>query len=144
MSARLKRAARLVELANERVTAAQTRLGDARRGLAEARGDVDRREAVWCASASSPSEAVIRVEELEQQSAHLRTLRLQVDLAKRRAGEALAVELQCQEALAEVSRERRKLELWLERLEAVEREHGRRVEARADDEVAARTVRQRP
>jgi hypothetical protein len=139
----LQRAARLVDLAKGKVTSAQIRLAEASRGVAEARADVERREAVWARAANAPSAVVTRVGELEQQSAHLRTLRLQVDLAKRRVGEALAVEVTCRQAVTDTSRERRKLELWLERLEAAERETGRRAEARADDEIAARTTRQR-
>ena len=144
MSARVHRAVRLVELGKDRVVAAQNRLAQALRSLAEARGEVERCEAAWVAAAQAPAVAVIRVEQLEQQSAHLRTLRLLGDAARRREAEALAVEGRCKAALAEAASERRKLELWVERLRASEREQTKRAEARADDEIAARTVRQRP
>jgi flagellar export protein FliJ len=144
LSARVHRAVRLVDLGKDRVVAAQNRLAQAIRTLVEARGEVERCEAAWTAAALAPSGAVVRVDHLEQQSAHLRTLRLQGDVARRRVAEALAVEGRCKAALAEAASERRKLERWLERLQASEREQGKRAEARAEDEMAARTVRQRP
>ncbi len=144
MSTRLRRAVRLVDLVQDRIDVARARLTDARRALEEARAEVDRREAAWVTAAQSGGTVVTRVADLEQQSAHLRTLRLRVDVAKRNLGEAQAMELKCQQVLAEVSKERRKLELWLERLQLAERERLHRAGVLADDEVAARSMRQRP
>jgi hypothetical protein len=144
MSARLRRASRLLDLVQERIDVARARLADARRALEEARAEVDRCEAAWAIAAQVGCASITRVVDLEQQSAHLRTLRLRVDVAKRRTGEIQAGELRCQQALAETSKEHRKLELWLERLQLAERERMQRASALADDEVAARTLRQEP
>lgn len=144
MSTRLRRAVRLVDLVQDRIDVARARLTDARRALEEAIAEVDRREAAWVTAAQSSGTVVTRVADLEHQSAHLRTLRLRVDVAKRNVGEAQALELKCQQVLADASKERRKLELWLERLQLAERERLHRAGALADDEVAARSMRQRP
>jgi hypothetical protein len=118
-------------------------LADARRLAAEAKVDVDRCEGAWCTVALAPAQTLTRAEELERQSAHLRTLRLRVDAAVRRAAEAVVHEARADEALLDAVKHRRKLELWSERLVQAEQENSVRTEARAADELAARTVRHR-
>jgi hypothetical protein len=124
---RLRRALRLFGIAGEKVEAAQARLHDARRAAAQARDEVARCEAAWSRAANASHGAILRIADLERQSAHLRTLRLHIDAAARRVTEASTVERRCEAAVVDALRDQRKLELWLERIEQ-----------------AARTVRQRP
>ena len=144
MSPRLQRAHRLAELAKDRVDAARMRVAEARRAVADAMAEVDRCEGAWCSAALVPAPQLTGTDELERQSAHLRTLRLRADAAARRVAEAQQVERRADEALVEAMKHRRKLELWSERLTSAEQDAAGRAEARAADELAARTVRQRP
>lgn len=143
MSARLRRAARLLDLAQEKVDLARIRLAEARGAVAEARAEIGRCEDAWTQAARASCGELTVVTELERQSSHLRTLRLRAEAAGRRLAEATAVERRCESSLVEVSTQRRKLELWLERMAGAEHEEQRRAESRATDELAARTLRER-
>ncbi len=95
-------------------------------------------------SAQALATGVMRATDLEEQSAHLRTLRLRADHAARDLDGALAEERRRAAALVEASIERRKLEIWRERMVQAEREERSLQERRSDDELAARTTRTRP
>lgn len=144
MKARIQRARRLVDLASAKVDEAQAALAAMRRAVTEARAEAAQCEATWTAAAARATGAVTLVEDLERQSAHLKTLRLRSDVAARKVGEAVAKERRCEQALVEVSRRRRQIEIWCERLVAVAREEDLAVEKRASDELAARITREAP
>lgn len=143
MSARLKRASRLVALAEKALTSARARASDAQRAVATATADAGRLEASWASASQGFAKQVECAGDLTAEAAYLRTLRLQADMAVKRAAEAAAEERRCAELVVEAERDRRKLELWQERLTAAEREQDARGERRASDELAARTARGR-
>jgi flagellar biosynthesis chaperone FliJ len=144
MKERMKRAARLVDLAEKAMSTARVRLAAAQRAAAEAGADAERYEAVWDAATEGFGRGIANASDLERQAAHLRTLRVHADLAARRLEAALAESRRCSEALSEAMSEKRKLELWQERLAEIEREQLVLADRRASDELAARTLRGRP
>ncbi len=143
MSARLKRASRLVGLAEKALAAARARASDAQRAVATTAADSSRLEANWARASQGFAKQVECAGDLTVEAAYVRTLRLQADVAGKRAADAVAEERRCAELVVEAERDRRKLELWQERLTAAEREQDARGERRASDELAARTARGR-
>lgn len=143
MSARLKRASRLVGLAEKALTSARARASEARRAAAEATSASEREEAAWVMATQGFARRVETAADLVEQSAHVRTLRLRADAAAKLMAATAAEEKRCAELVLEAERDRRKLELWQERITEADRDQSARGERRAADELAARTVRGR-
>lgn len=144
MNARQKRAARLADLAKERVDAARARVAEARRAASDGKTDVELRESAWSTAATLPLPPLAGIDDLARQSAHLQTLRLQADAARRRLVELQQAEAAAEGLLVDAMKHRRKLELWSERIAAQELEATLRAESKVADELAARIVRNRP
>jgi hypothetical protein len=143
VSSRRRRAERLVELGLAAVNAARASVTAAARAVADARADADRQERVWLNAAQTFGTGVARASDLDEQSAHLRTLRHRADAEARRLERALAEERRCATAVVKAALEHRKLELWRDRIVQGEREEEQRQEQRRSDELAARVARVR-
>jgi hypothetical protein len=144
VNARQKRAARLADLAKDRVDASRARVAEARRAAADGKAEVEGRESAWSTAAALPLPPLAGIDDLERQSAHLQTLRLHADVARRRLFELEQAEAAAELLLVEAMKHRRKLELWSERIAAQELETNLRAESKVADELAARIVRNRP
>jgi hypothetical protein len=143
VSVRLKRAARLTALAEKALTSARARAAEAQRAARAAASDAERQESAWAEASQQFAKTVEFAGDLATEAAHLRTLRLRADAGAKRASEAMTAERHSTELVIEAERDRRKLELWQERLTATEREQETLVERKASDELAARTARGR-
>jgi hypothetical protein len=143
VSSRRRRAERLVELGLAAVNAARASVTAAARAVAEARADAERQECAWLDAAQTFGTGVASAPDLDEQSAHLRTLRHRADAEARRLERALAEERRCAAAVVKAAMERRKLELWRDRIVQGEREEEQRQEQRRSDELAARVARVR-
>ncbi len=144
MTQRLARAARLIELARRAEQSAQQRVAVARRRELDAQSKALEAEQRWADMASRPLPPRGGVLDLDVLDAHLRTLRARADAGARAATEAAGHHASCAKAATEAALERRKLELWLERLQATEAEAAARVEQKAFDELASSGWRGRP
>lgn len=145
MSNRLRRAARLVELAESAERSARALAAAAERALAEASDDARRSESAWVQAAAVDVDTVVHVSDLAESEAYLRTLRARADAAKGRSEQALAEERRLSSEVVRAATERRKLELWRDRIADGDRAEETRRERIASDELAARTsARGRP
>jgi flagellar biosynthesis chaperone FliJ len=144
MNPRMKRAVRLVGLAEKAQNSARARAVDAARAVVDCDAEAQRLEAVWVTATHGFARGVSSAADLVLQAAHLRTLRLRADAAAKRLEKARSDERAAAELLLEAARDRRKLELWQERLQEAEREQASRLERGAADDLAARAVRGRP
>ena len=133
----------MVELGSDAVNAARVSVNAAARAVSDARDETAREERLWSEAAQLFGEGVVRVSDLDEQSAHLRTLRHRADAAARHLERALLEERRCAAALVKAAMEHRKLELWRDRICQDEREEEQRQEQRRSDELAARTRRVR-
>ena len=143
MSARLRRVERLVGLGLDALNAARATAAAATRALVEARTAARREEQRWSDAAGGFATGVTRVSDLDQQAAHLRTLRLRADAAARAVDRAVGEETKCNAAVVKAAMEHRKLELWRDRISLAEQEEENRRERIAADELAARVTRVR-
>jgi hypothetical protein len=143
MSPRLRRIERLVELAQDALDAARASAAAAARALAEARKEAERDERSWSDAARGFGVGVTRAADLDQQGAHLRTLRACADASARRVEKAVAEEHRCAAGAVKAAVEHRKLELWRERIATGERQEETRLERASADELAARIARMR-
>jgi hypothetical protein len=143
MSARMRRVERLVELAQDALNAARAAVVTATRAVGEARAAAQREEQRWSDAAGGFAKGVTRASELDQQAAHLRTLRLRSDAAVRVVDRAVAEESKRNAAVVKAAMDHRKLELWRDRISLGEREEEDRRERVAADELAARVTRMR-
>ena len=143
MSSRRRRAERLVEVGREALNVARARVTAAARAVADARADADSQERAWLDGAQKFATQVARASDLDEQSAHLRTLRHRADTEARRLERALAEERHCAAAVVQAAMEHRKMELWRDRIAQGEFEEERRLEQRGSDELAARAARVR-
>ncbi len=141
MSARLRRVERLVGLGEDAVKAARASAATAARAVAEARREAEREENAWSEAAQHFGTRVTFASDLDEQAAHLRTLRLRADGSARQLDRALAEERRCAAAVVKAAMEHRKLELWRDRIVSGEREEASRQEQRSTDELAARGAR---
>jgi len=143
LSSRRRRVERLVEVAREALNAARASMTAAAQAVAEARADAERQERAWLDAAHTFGMGVARASDLDEQSAHLRTLRHWVDAEARRLERAFTEERRCAAAVVKAAMEHRKLELWRDRITQGEREEEHRQEQRSSDELAARAARVR-
>lgn len=141
MSARLRRVKRLVDLGHDAVQAARASAAAAARAVVEARREAEKGERAWSDAAQQFGTRVTLASDLEEQAAHLRTLRLRADATSRQLDRALAEERRCAAAVVKAAMEHRKLELWRDRIVSGQREEENRQEQRATDELAARGAR---
>ena len=141
MSSRLRRVQRLVELGHDAVQAARASAAAAARAVADARRDAERDERAWSDAAQQFGTKVALASDLEEQAAHLRTLRLRADGTARQVDRAVAEERRCAAAVVKAAMDHRKLELWRDRIVSGEREEEDRQERRSTDELAARGAR---
>ena len=139
MNARLRRAARLIELAESAERSAKAKCALAERALAEARASAERAEAHWQTTARQPLQ-VARATDLEEHGAYLRALRTRADAAARGVEQAVTAERAASAEVTQTATERRKLEMWRDRMAEAERAEEARRERLANDELAARMV----
>jgi flagellar export protein FliJ len=140
MRARRERVERLLGLRERALEAARVELAAAARAASEAAevaalserayGD----EAARCAAG-----AFATVDALIEAHAHVAALRSRADADAARVEKLREAEAEAREACVRAERERRKLEIWREKLVEVERAAENRKERVATDEVAART-----
>lgn len=143
MSSRRHRIERLVQVRREALNAARASVTAAARAVAEARAAAERQERAWLDAAQTFGTRVACASDLDEQSAHLRTLRHRADAEARRLERALAEERRCAAVVVRAAIEHRKLEVWRDRLTQGELEEERRQEQRSSDELAARAARVR-
>jgi hypothetical protein len=138
VTARVRRAARLVEMADKAEQSARARAGAAAGALREARDDAQREERAWTDGARDFATGIKRVTELQEQAAYLETLRRRADAAARRVERAIESERTCAAEVVRAATERRKLELWRDRIVEANRVEETRLERIASDDMAAR------
>jgi hypothetical protein len=136
--ARVRRAARLVEIADKAEQSARARAAAAQAALREARDDAQREERAWTDVARDFATGIKRVTELQEQAAYLETLRRRADAAARRVERAVESERSCAAEVVRAATERRKLELWRDRIVEASRVEETRLERIASDDMAAR------
>ncbi|HEY4014510.1 MAG TPA: hypothetical protein VGM06_14310 [Polyangiaceae bacterium] len=139
----MRRVERLVELGQEALNGARAAAVAATRAVVEARAIAQREEQRWTEAATGFAKGVTRAPELDQQAAHLRTLRLHADAAARAVDRAVVEETKRNAAVVKAAMDHRKLELWRDRISLGEREEEDRLERVAADELAARVTRMR-
>jgi hypothetical protein len=140
----MKRAERLLELADRSVKSALAAAAAAERAVMAARAEAETSERAWGDAARAFGAGVKTATDLRDQSAHLRTLRLRADTSAVKLGTALDCERKAHAAVVETSRKRRTLELWRDRIQEADQAEQRVLERRGSDELAARLVRVRP
>jgi hypothetical protein len=143
VSTRLRRVEKLVDFGQEAVNAARATAVAAAHAVAEARSDVERNERSWSDAAKRFGTGVTRSPDIDQQAAHLGTLRLVADASARGLQVAIAEERRCAAAVVKAAMEHRKLELWRDRIVQAESDEESRRERRDSDELAARVARAR-
>ena len=144
MTARMVRVERLIRRADEALGAARSASSRGARAVEEARDRVETDERAWSNHAQRFGTGVTRATDLDEQAAHLRTLRLRADAAARLLDRAVAEQRTCAAAVVKAAMELRKLELWRDRIVQGEREEENRRSQRSSDELAARAARTRP
>ena len=140
MSVRLKRAARLVELAETAERSARAQACAAERALVEAREAARESEGTWLAAAAVEGEVVVNAADLMDSEAYLRTLRARADAAQQKTEHASSEAGRCASEALRAATERRKLELWRDRIAEGDRVEENRRERIASDELAARSA----
>jgi len=144
MMGRLKRAERLLEIADRAVKSALAMTASADRSVIAARAVAETKERAWDEAARAFGDCVAFATDLRDQAAHLRTLRVQADASASRLAALLDEQRKTHALLIEASRRHRTLELWRDRIRETERAEERVSERRGSDELAARVVRARP
>lgn len=140
MKARRERVERLLALRERAVESARAVLGAALRATAQAAEAQAAAERAWSTRAAAVAVARFPdVDALMEAHAHLAALRLRADLAAREHTAARAKEELARASCMRAERERKKLEIWRDRLLSLEAQAERRSERLATDEVAART-----
>jgi hypothetical protein len=135
---RIRRAARLVELAEKAENEARARAVAAEQAHRDARRDAEREEHAWTEAARDFTTGIKHVSELEAQAAYLETLRRRADAACKRVEKALEDERLCAAEVVRAATERRKLELWRDRIVDTANAEETRLERMASDALAAR------
>jgi hypothetical protein len=139
---RIKRAARLVEMAEKAENAARAQAAAAAQAVSDAKRDAQREEQAWSDAAKNFATGVKTVTELQQQSAYLETLRRRANAAVKRVEKAHEHERACAAAVIRAATEKRKLELWRDRIVDAARAEEQRLERLASDALAARIANQ--
>jgi hypothetical protein len=135
---------RLIQMAHEALKEARAAAAEAARAVAEARARTEVDERTWSDRARHFATGIDRAHDLDQQAAHLRTLRVRADASMRGLERCMAEERKCAAVVVKAAMEHRKLELWRDRIAEGEREEESRRERRSSDELAARAARTRP
>lgn len=144
MIGRMKRAERLLEVADRAVKSALAAAAAAERSVIAMRALAETHERAWEESAQAFGSSVAFATDLRDQAAHLRTLRLHADATATKLAGLLDEQRKAQASLVEASRKHRTLELWRDRIREAEQSDERVRERRGSDELAARVVRARP
>jgi flagellar biosynthesis chaperone FliJ len=145
MNSRSQRVDRLLALRERALEATRLALGAATTAAAAAARAQDAAQVAWAQRAEAfAAAAFATVDLLEEAHAHVGSLRRRADLAGEALAAARASEDECRAACARAERERRKLELWRERLAEIDRAAERRLERMTTDEAAARTFARGP
>ena len=140
MASRRERVERLLALRERAVESARAVLAAALRATASAAEALSATESAWSTRAASVAAARFPdVDALMQAHAHLDALRRRADLAATELTNARNQEEGARAGCMRAERERKKLELWRDRLLSLEAQAERRSERLATDEVAART-----
>lgn len=142
MKPRIKRAARLVEMAEKAENAARAQAAAAAHAVTDAKSDAQRAEQTWIDVAKDFATGVKTVTELQEQAAYLGTLRRRSDSAAKRVEKALEHERACAAIVVRAATEKRKLELWRDRIVDAVRVEEQRLERLASDALAARISNQ--
>jgi flagellar biosynthesis chaperone FliJ len=140
VSTRLKRALRLVELAETAERSARAQASAAERALAEAKEEARQSETAWLAAAAVDPDGVVNAADLMDSEAYLRTLRARADAALQKSDRASTEAGRCASEIVLAATERRKLELWRDRIAEGDRTEENRRERIASDELAARSA----
>jgi flagellar biosynthesis chaperone FliJ len=140
MKARRERVERLLTLRERAVESARAVLGAALRVTAQAAEAQAAAENAWSTRAAAAATTRFPdVDALMESHAHLDALRRRADLAATELTAARDKEEVARAGCMRAERERKKLELWRDRLLSLEAQAERRSERLATDEVAART-----
>jgi len=139
---RIKRAARLVEMAEKAENAARAKVAAAMQAVSDAKRDAQREEQAWSDTAKGFATGVQTVTELQQQAAYLETLRRRANAAAKRVEKAQEHERACAAEVVQAAQEKRKLELWRDRIVDAVRAEEQRLERLANDALAARIANQ--
>ncbi len=141
MTVRIKRAQRLLEIADRAVKSARASAAAAERCMVASRSEAHKRELAWEDAAQAFGSGVAFATDLTDQAARLRTLRVQADAAANELLVTIDNHRKALQAVVEASRKHRTLELWRDRLRDAEQDELRVLERRGSDELAARVVR---
>jgi hypothetical protein len=139
---RIKRAARLVEMAEKAENAARAKAAAAVQAVSDAKRDAQREEQAWSDAARDFAKSVKTVTELQEQAAYLETLRRRANAAAKRVEKAQEHERACAAEVVHAATEKRKLELWRDRIVDAVRAEEQRLERLANDALAARIANQ--
>jgi hypothetical protein len=142
VSPRLRRAAKLVELAERAENGARAKAAAAAQAVLDARANAARQEQAWTDAARDFATGIQRVTELQEQAAYLETLRRRANAAAKEVEKALEAERACAAEVIEAATEKRKLELWRDRIVEAGAAEETRKERLAADALAARIASQ--
>jgi flagellar export protein FliJ len=140
---RIRRAERLLELAERGLKTAQTAAAAAEQLVDNARATVEAHEREWELAAQTFGTGVATATDLQNQALRLQTLRVHADAAARNLAVALDGQRKAQASVLDASRKKRTMELWRDRIREANQEEQRTQEQRGFDELAARVVRAR-
>jgi flagellar biosynthesis chaperone FliJ len=143
MMGRIKRAERLLEVADRAVKSALAAAAAAERSVVAARAVAERQERAWEDAAQAFGWGAASSTDLRDQAAHLRTLRVHADATADRLALLIDDQRKACASLVEASRRHRILELWRDRIRETEQTEQRARERRGSDELAARVTRAR-
>lgn len=139
MASRVKRVEQLLALRERALEGARAALATAQRATAAAITAHTAAEQAWSGRSEQIAGArFTSVVELSDAHAHLRTMRMAADEAAGHVQIARAREDDARAECVRAERERRKLEVWRDKLAALERQAEARRERLATDELAAR------
>lgn len=140
MASRRDRVERLLGLRERALETARVALASATRSAREASMAAAEAESAWSALATICAGAPFgTIDALVDAHAHVAALRRRADAARARAVAACAAEDTARAGCVRAERERRKLEIWRDRLDEIARAAESRKERLATDEMAART-----
>ena len=139
---RIRRAEKIVSLRLRAVDAARARLAEAMEHAQRTEIQARAAEKIWEAHARWMQQPHVQtVQDLRDAHAHLRLLRQRSDTATRDWEHAQDTELERRRELADARLILKKFESWRDRLVSAQQDEDRRLQARFEDELAARVVR---
>jgi flagellar export protein FliJ len=141
---KLRRIQRLIDARSKALDHARAALSDAQRTTASARAQREEAESTWSQQADAVATLTHpTVGALSESRAYLESLRRRLDLAAQALTRAENEERARREACIAAEREVKKMELWKARVIEGDNLLAARSERSANDELAARTYRER-